>query len=45
MKIKYQILDINPHFFITVQQGLPKPKQLQITGQKDPYARVLIQKI
>lgn len=41
----YKIIDINPHFFITVAQGFPKPKQLTLkTEKKDPYARVLIQK-
>ena len=39
---QFEIIDINPHFFSIVEQGLPKPKQLKITGQKDPYARILI---
>ena len=39
---QFEIIDINPHFFTIVEQGLPKPKQLKITGQKDPYARILI---
>ena len=39
---QFEILDINPHFFSIVEQGLPKPDQLHITGQKDPYARILI---
>ena len=43
-KMKFKILDINPHFFITVAAGLPKPKQLKITGRTDPYARILIKK-
>ena len=41
-EMKFKILDINPHFFITVAAGLSKPKQLKITGRTDPYARVLI---
>ena len=39
---QFEIIDINPHFFSMVEQGLPKLKQLHITGQKDPYARILI---
>jgi hypothetical protein len=39
---QFEILDINPHFFTIIEQGLPKPKQLTITGQKDPYARIII---
>ena len=39
---QFEIIDINPHFFTIVEQGLPKPSQLKITGQKDPYARILI---
>jgi len=39
---QFEIIDINPHFFSIVKQGLPKPDQLHITGQKDPYARILI---
>ena len=39
---QFEIIDMNPHFFIMVEQGLPKPPQLKITGQKDPYARILI---
>lgn len=39
---QFEIIDINPHFFSIVEQGLPKPDQLHITGQKDPYARILI---
>jgi hypothetical protein len=43
---QFEILDMNPHFFLTVEQGLPKPKQLTLhnVGRKDPYARVLIRK-
>lgn len=43
---QFEILDINPHFFSTVEQGLPKPKQLSLKshGMKDPYARVLIKR-
>lgn len=41
---QFEILDINPHFFTMVEQGLPKPRQLTLhnVGQKDPYARILI---
>ena len=39
---QFEIIDINPHFFTIVEQGLPKPSQLKITGKKDPYARILI---
>jgi len=39
---QFEIIDINPHFFTIVERGLPKPSQLKITGQKDPYARILI---
>lgn len=39
---QFEIIDINPHFFSIVEQGLPKPDQLHITRQKDPYARILI---
>ena len=39
---QFEILDINPHFFIIVDSGLPKPKQLKLTGKKDPYARIII---
>jgi hypothetical protein len=39
---QFEIVDINPHFFSLVEQGLPKPSQLKIRGRKDPYARVLI---
>ena len=41
---QFEILDINPHFFTIVEQGLPKPRQLTLhnVGQKDPYARILI---
>ena len=43
---QFEILDINPHFFALVEQGLPKPKQLTLhnVGQKDPYARILIRR-
>ena len=43
---QFEIIDINPHFFIQVEQGLPKPKQLTLKNarQKDPYARILIRK-
>lgn len=41
---QFEIIDINPHFFTIVSQGLPKPDQLhlQSVGRKDPYARILI---
>lgn len=39
---QFEIVDINPHFFTLVENGLQKPTQLKITGQKDPYARILI---
>lgn len=40
---QFEIIDINPHFFSVIEQGLPKPKQLKISGnKKDPYARILI---
>lgn len=41
---QFEIIDINPHFFTVVSQGLPKPKQLTLksVGKKDPYARILI---
>lgn len=41
---QFEIIDINPHFFDFVEQGLPKPKQLKIEGQKDPFARILIRR-
>lgn len=41
---QFEIIDINPHFFSLVSQGLPKPKQLSIEGRKDPYARILIKR-
>jgi len=40
---QFEILDLNPYFFSVVEKGLPKPKQLSISGRKDPFARVLIQ--
>lgn len=44
---QFEIIDINPHFFCMLEQGLPKPKQLSLknVGKKDPYARVLIKKV
>lgn len=39
---QFEIIDINPHFFTIIEQGLPKPTQLKIAGRKDPYARILI---
>lgn len=43
---QFEIIDINPHFFTLVEQGLPKLKQLTLknVGKKDPYARILIRK-
>lgn len=43
---QFEIIDINPHFFSIVSQGLPKPKQLTLNnvGKKDPYARILIRR-
>lgn len=43
---QFEIIDINPHFFSMVEQGLPKLKQLTLhnVGQKDPYARILIRR-
>ena len=43
---QFEIIDINPHFFSVVAQGLPKPKQLTLhnAGKKDPYARILIRR-
>ena len=43
---QFEIIDINPHFFSIVSQGLPKPKQLMLkgVGKKDPYARILIKR-
>ena len=41
---QFEIIDINPHFFSIVNDGLPKPKQLTLknVNKKDPYARLLI---
>lgn len=39
---QFEILDINPHFFGILEKGLPKPKQLKLSGEKDPYARIII---
>lgn len=43
---QFEIIDINPHFFTMVSQGLPKLKQLTLknVGKKDPYARILIRR-
>ena len=43
---EFEIIDINPHFFSLVEQGLPKIKQLTLknVGAKDPYARILIKR-
>ena len=44
--MQFEIIDINPHFFMMVKQGFSKPKQLTLhnVGMKDPYARLLIRK-
>ncbi len=40
---QFEILDINPHFFVHRRKYGKKPcKQLKLTGRKDPYARILI---
>jgi hypothetical protein len=26
---QFEIIDLNPHFFTIIEQGLPKPKQLK----------------
>lgn len=43
---QFEIVDLNPHFFTIVEQGLAKPKQLTLhnVGRKDPYARILIRR-
>ncbi len=43
---QFEILDMNPHFFMLIQRGEPKPKQLTLKsiGAKDPYARILIRR-
>lgn len=40
---QFEILDINPHFYSVVAQGLKKPKQLSVNG-KDTFARILIKR-
>ena len=40
---QFEILDINPHFYSIVAQGLKKPKQLSVNG-KDTFARILIKR-
>lgn len=45
---QFEIIDINPHFFMLIEQGLPKIKQLSLKNagrKKDPYARVIIRRI
>jgi hypothetical protein len=42
---QFKIIDINHHFFTMIEQGLPKPSQLRISGRNDPYARIIIQRI
>ena len=39
---QFEIIDLSPHFYSIVERGLPKPPQLKIDGEKDPYARILI---
>ena len=41
---QFEIVDINPHFFSLIEQGIEKPKQLSLKSHnmKDPYARILI---
>lgn len=43
---QFEIIDLNPHFYGIVEKGLPKPKQLTLTGagKGDPYARLLIKR-
>ena len=42
---QFEIIDINPHFFSLIEQGLPKIKQLSLeNSKKDPYARILIKR-
>lgn len=43
---QFEIVDINPHFFMLVNAGFEKPKQLSLhnAGKKDPYARVLVRR-
>lgn len=43
---QFEVIDINPHFFMVVAQGKPKPDQLHLknAGRKDPYARILIKR-
>lgn len=41
---QFEIIDINPHFFSVIEQGLPKPSQLKMRDRNDPYARILIRK-
>ena len=44
---QFEIIDMNPHFFMAQENGLPKIKQLTLhnVGKKDPYCRILIRKI
>ena len=37
---QFEIIDINPHFFMHPRET--RPKQLTIQGKRDPYARILI---
>lgn len=41
---QFEIIDINPHFFMMAIAGKKKPDQLHLSnvGGKDPYARILI---
>lgn len=43
---QFEIIDINPHFYSIVEQGIEKPRQLTLknANKKDPYARILIRR-
>jgi hypothetical protein len=36
---QFEIIDINPHFFSIVEQGLPKPDQLSYNRSKRPLCK------
>ena len=40
---QFEILDISPHFFLIVEQGLKSPNELRVNGKK-LYVRILIKK-
>lgn len=44
---QFKIIDISPHFFTLIEKGIEKPKQLSLKekGLKDPFARILIQRL